>query len=409
VKLSKIENPFKKFMSACGHDVSHVPNSSMDTLFGMSEFFEWTEDLHNNLPVLHVISLDGFASDVIFNTWQQYNFIHKLIPDHIADNPNAIILFENSAEGHCDKNIFEFIHQITTHYALSNVFYGNSCVNISDIFKTFAYDTYDVLCTRNYKEDAMLQLKVDNQFDFDTPKTHLFSCLNNAPRPHRILLLGALLNRNMDSILSTPNVDFDEVVTNTMKYVSDNYTSLEKIKIAIEYLEKLKEHYPISYDDRNEDVVHMKTFGDTKGILDCDFQLITESSAGQELYFTEKVFKPIILKQPFIILGPARIYEHLRTMGYKTYEHLFPNQSFYDTTIDIFDKIDMLIDVLEFLYIKKDNNEIWEQVVLQNKQCAEHNYKIFQHNSQEIVEKIKIDLNNWLTVYTDFNKIFKNA
>ena len=63
-------------MSACGHDVSHVPDSSVDTLFGMSNFFEWTEDLQNNLPVLHVISLDGFASDVIFNTWQQFNLIH---------------------------------------------------------------------------------------------------------------------------------------------------------------------------------------------------------------------------------------------------------------------------------------------------------------------------------------------
>ena len=159
-------------MSACGHDVSHVPDSSVDTLFGMSDFFEWTEDLHNNLPILHVISLDGFASDVIFNTWQQFNLIHTLLPDYIADNPNATILFENSAEGHCDKNIFEFIHQVTTHYALSNVFYGNSCVNISDIFKTFAYDTYDVLYTRNYKEDTMLQLDIGTKYEFNNNKKY---------------------------------------------------------------------------------------------------------------------------------------------------------------------------------------------------------------------------------------------
>lgn len=406
MKLSIIDNPFKQFMKSCGHDVSHVPNTSKDTLFGMSDFFEWTEDRHNNLPILHIISLDGFASDVIFNTWQESAFDHILIPHFIADNPNAVVLFENSAEGHCDKNIFEFIHQVTRHYALSNVFYGNSCVNISDIFKTFAYDTYDVLYTRNYKEDTMLQLDITSNYEFNNNKTHLFSCLNNAPRPHRTLLLGAILNKNLhNNILSSPDVPFEEVVLNANEY----FTNIDDIKTCTTYLEKLQDVYPLIYDNRDADVVHMKTVGDTDGLFDCDMQIITESSIGKELFFTEKVFKPILMKQPFIIFGPHRIYQHLQEIGYKTYNHLFDNIELYDSETSVLRKIEILTDNLEVLSIKKDNSAIWDNIISLNKEIAEHNFDVFHKNAEFILNNIRIDMDSWLKVYPEFDKIFQKG
>lgn len=406
MQLSIIENPFKQFMKSCGHDVSHVPSTSKDTLFGMSDFFEWTEDKHNNLPVLHVISLDGFASDVIFNTWQESAFDHILIPAFIADNPNAVVLFENSAEGHCDKDIFEFIHQVTRHYALSNVFYGNSCVNISNIFKTFAYDTYDVLYTRNYKEDTMLQLDISSNYEFNNNKKYLFNCLNNAPRPHRTLLLGAMLNKNLhNNILSSPDVPFEEVVTNAIQY----FTNIDDIKTCTTYLEKLHDVYPLVYDDRDADVVHMKSVGDTEGLFDCDIQIITESSIGKELFFTEKVFKPILMKQPFIIFGPHRIYQHLNEMGYKTYNHLFDNIELYDSETNVLQKIDILIDNLEVLSIKKDNSAIWDNIISLNKEIAEHNFDVFHKNAEFILNNIRVDLDSWLKVYPEFDKIFQKG
>lgn len=408
MKIGKHPNPFKQFMKSCGHDVSHVPSTSQDCLFGMSSFFQWTEDYEN--ADLFVIPCDGFASDVMFDTWEKYKFIHTLIPDYIADNIHATVLFENGAEGHCDKNIFEFIHQVTQYYDLPNVFYANSCVNISEIHKLSAYDTFDVLYARNYKEDNMLQLDVNQHFDFDTSKPYLFNCLNNAPRPHRALLLGAMLENNLNNnIISSPNVNFDEVVSNTMQYVAQNFKNLGKIKTCISYLDTLKQHYPLSFDNRDSDVVHMKSLGNLEGILQSDIQIVTETNIGNELYFTEKIFKPIIMKQPFIIFGPNRIYQHLQDMGYKTYAHLNDNLESYDTEKDLLQKINMLIDMLETLMIKKDNPVLWQEIVLQNKECAEHNFNLFQKNSDEIIEKINIDLDHWLEVYFDFAKIFKKG
>ena len=409
MKIANHLNPFKQFMKSCGHDVTHVPSSSTESLFAQSKVFEWTSK-YNESNILFVISVDGFASDVIFDTWEKYKFIHTLLPDYIADNIHATVLFENSAEGHCDKNIFEFIHQVTQCYDLPNVFYANSCVNISEIHKLSAYDTFDVLYARNYKEDMMLQLDVNQHFDFDTSKPYLFNCLNNAPRPHRALLLGAMLENNLkNNIISSSNVNFDEVVFNTMQYVAQNFRDLDKIKTCISYLDTLKQHYPLSFDNRDSDVVHMKSLGNLEGILQSDIQIVTETNIGNELYFTEKIFKPIIMKQPFIIFGPAGIYQHLQDMGYKTYSHLNNNLQSYDTEKDLLQKINMLIDMLETLMIKKDNPVLWQDIVLQNKECAEHNLQTFKNNSMKISQKTNVDLDNWLKVYPEFTKIFKKG
>ena len=78
------------------------------------------------------------------------------------------------------KTYLSLYTQVTTHYVPSNVFYGNSCVNIIDIFKTFAYDTYDVHTQEiTKKTDAMLQLDIGTKYEFNNNKKYLFNCLNN--------------------------------------------------------------------------------------------------------------------------------------------------------------------------------------------------------------------------------------
>ena len=61
------------------------------------------------------------------------------------------------------------------------------------------------------------------------------------------------------------------------------------------------------------------------------------------------------------MLDPDRIYKHLQQMGYQTYNHLFDNVELFDTEKNLLQKIDILIDNLEVLYIKKDNSDIWDK------------------------------------------------
>ena len=53
--------------------------------------------------------------------------------------------------------------------------------------------------------------------------------------------------------------------------------------------------------------------------------MVTESQCKHSdvLYCTEKIYKPIIYGQPFMTIGPVGILEHLKGMGYETFEGLF--------------------------------------------------------------------------------------
>lgn len=404
--IADISNPFRDFMLHCGMNVDHTPRRSKDSIFGMGNFFNWAKP-GTQEKMLYVICLDGFSSETILNTWSLNKHI-PFIPDFITQNKNAVVLFENGAEGHCVE-MFEFVHQVTQHYNLSNVFYANSCVNVSDVFKKSAYESFDVIYAQNYKEDIMLEMDVEQTYNFNTSKRYLFNCLNNAPKAHRALLLGALIDNNLtDNLISSPLIGFDELTSTTMQYVSKNYDDVVCVKKALCYLKNLKPLYPMHIDTRNDDIVHMKSIGDSnfyEKLLDCDIQLVTESTVGDELYFTEKVFKPIILNQPFVLFGPRGLYSHFRSLGYKTYDHLIDEVELYDDELNLFTKINMLINTLNTLSSKK-HTSLWDDIVLQNRKCAKHNYETFLNRCNMIKKKTKVSLETWLEVYPDFQKIF---
>jgi hypothetical protein len=248
-------------------------------------------------------------------------------------------------------------------------------------------------------------------------KGKLYSCLNNAPTPHRALLLGALdIGNNM---VSTPSVDFQELQSQTIKYLIDQserqQISAEDVNDGISYLKDLQLIYPLELDKRNDDIIHMKQLSADNSfisdLLDCDLQLITETFSDNTLVITEKIYKAIIMKQPFIIFGPHRIYKFLQSKGYKTFEHLITTNTWkgssnYDSTTNIITKIKFLIQQLETLSMLKENPIKWQEIEQQNKLDAEHNFDLFTHNMHSIRESSTQGLDAWLSNYEDFNLLF---
>ena len=148
-----------------------------------------------------------------------------------------------------------------------------------------------------------------------------------------------------------------------------------------------------------------------KKLLDCDLQLITETFSDHTLVLTEKIFKAIIMKQPFIILGPNRIYKFLQQRGYKTFDHLlglntWKGTSNYDSETNVIKKIQFLVQHLETLSMYKNNPKQWQEIELQNKTDAEHNYEIFKTNMYKIRDSASKGLNSWLENYKDFKMLF---
>ena len=431
MQIAHITNPFYKFLKSCNEtwiDLDNIPRTSKDHIFGTCEFFNsyWVDesDLDKTAPALFIISLDGIGSTELYKIWEKNHLTNKsLIPNVIKESKYPVILFDNSAEGHCDESMFKFISQVVHLYELNpnTTFYGNSAVNIKEIQQRTEYTNFKTIYTANFQEDTMTELYEEfNNMEIDYTyenKSVLYSCLNNAPKPHRALLLGALdIEENM---VSTPSVDFQELQTLTIKYLIEQaerkQISAQDLNDGLSYLKDLQLIYPLELDKRNNDIVHMKQISaDTSFItdlLDCDFQLITETFSDNTLVVTEKIYKAIIMKQPFIIFGPHRIYKYLQSKGYKTFEHLidintWQGSSNYDSETNIITKIKFLTQQLQTLSMLKENPIKWQEIEQQNKEQAEHNYKIFVDRMQDIKVSSSSDFETWLKNYEDFRLLF---
>ena len=75
--------------------------------------------------------------------------------------------------------------------------------------------------------------------------------------------------------------------------------------------------------------------------LDSYFNIVTETEfAAPTLRLSEKIFKPVIYKQPFILYSIPFLLKHFRSLGYKTF-HPFIDES-YDEIEDNEERIGVL-------------------------------------------------------------------
>jgi hypothetical protein len=110
--------------------------------------------------------------------------------------------------------------------------------------------------------------------------------------------------------------------------------------------------------------------------------LVTETVAtGRRCHLTEKTFKPIALKMPFILVSTAHSLEYLRSYGFRTFDALWSEA--YDLIEDDEDRYSAIADVLREL----------DQLTLQEKQrlfdsaaeICEHNYQHFYSGGFEAI------------------------
>ena len=81
---------------------------------------------------------------------------------------------------------------------------------------------------------------------------------------------------------------------------------------------------------------------------ECLLYLVTETVAtGRRLHLTEKIFKPICLRMPFIVVGTCHSLEYLRSYGFKTFATLWDES--YDTIEDDHLRIEAIARVLQDL------------------------------------------------------------
>lgn len=115
--------------------------------------------------------------------------------------------------------------------------------------------------------------------------------------------------------------------------------------------------------------------------------LVTESFVGDSLSYTEKTWKPIALKKPFLLMSGINVHKYLKVMGYELYDEIF-DYSFDDKSFDI--RFSSIIDQVKNL-CKISTEDFSRQISdpkIQSK--IEHNYNHYKKQSAKWEKDFRI-------------------
>lgn len=214
--------------------------------------------------------------------------------------------------------------------------------------------------------------------------THIFINLNNLiskKRSYRMNFLAQVVAKKLDrfGLISMPrlskNVIKEEISDpasclsqNAKKLIYTNLSSCNKKFILDTFLPD-----GILSADINEDL--------QKNAL---FEIVSETVFyDQKLHLTEKIFKPIAMRKPFILLSAPGNLQYLKGYGFKTFNNWIDES--YDLEPDNDVRISKVVGIIERL-----------------SQCSREHLETMYHEMQEVVEY------NFNHFYGDFKKIIIN-
>ena len=137
---------------------------------------------------------------------------------------------------------------------------------------------------------------------------------------------------------------------------------------------------PQSFDEHNNSSawINLRIHDDDKkeftpSVWRSSFLHVVPETVVDRVHLTEKIFKPIVLKQPFVLLNGAGSLEYLRSYGFKTFSDFWSEE--YDAIDNLDQRLQSAADVVN--YVGSCSLKELEQMRDKMKPILEHNYNWF--------------------------------
>jgi hypothetical protein len=310
--------------------------------------------------------------------------------------PGMKIIFDNSHEGGTGR-MFARIHAIIdqTKIPASAFHYVTSVINLVDLYEDFC-DSCNITEKINLYGVSTFELNAKENLsileepviaNLDRSKT--FLCFNRVIRTHRVFLLCMLLHEDLvkDSFYSffpngahvgtPPQIS---QVLNTSEYVYKENDIPQLMKDAYAANES---SMPLTLNIRVSDNKVTVDAADYSLFNDSLFSLVTETFFfpsvhdvvnkiidDNGIFFSEKIFKPIQMCHPFIIVSRPKSLEYLKKIGYQTFHPLIDES--YDQIEDDGERLLAIVREVKRLNEMTDSEKKgWLKAVLPR---ALHNY-----------------------------------
>ena len=211
-------------------------------------------------------------------------------------------------------NLIDDVENIPGHY-------GDIDKNYYEKFKicfwTLDYNAERIDKTKTFKSDPWLlfcKYNLSNQFkcDFSAKPDKKFICLTFSSKSHRTRILNFIKSNNLDSYFS----------------------------INAKQLTEMPECYPNGFYKNRFD------YGVPKEYFYSMIDIVAESYVNFSSHFSEKSYKPLFYKKPFITVAGPYYYETMKKYGFELYDELFDYD--FDTNENVEERIsNILIQLFE--------------------------------------------------------------
>jgi hypothetical protein len=295
----------------------------------------------------------------------------------VDDCPDAVrYLFWDQEPLHCkliDNTLGKFVqmfnqgqrHIITSEYASENVEYVQNTYGFIPHYYFFhgwaALDWF-----RGY-DRSFLMTDITNRH---ITKTFVMpNRIIAGERQHRLIMLYHIFKLGMtNNHISCPavcpaeNISVDDAI----KDLFNTYSDIKEVFNT--------QQFPMTFTGETDAPMHSYRLSLFEECAESLLYLITETVAtGRRHHLTEKTFKPIALKMPFVIVGTAGSLRYLRSYGFKTFGHL------WDETYD--DEYNDLQRYQKIAQTLKDIDELprpcKQKLLAQAQEVCEYNYNHF--------------------------------
>jgi hypothetical protein len=345
-----------------------------DTDYWYAEFFNHDSIHHlTNTNVLSEDTLERLQNKtcilMLNNAHEAFHTVVRPIYDiaikQLNIPPEQIVLISESAV--IDKEV----ENIATEYNLGKI--------KTEWMRLFEHDTMVV----EHNPISTLEHKIYNK---------KFISFNRRWRLHRPALVGLLeLNELIDNgYVSLAKADdgkdwetfFDEM-TWTLRNNSDF------VNIFVQNKNRVKNIPEMKLDQSDMTINHAHVFTDSTDFYyeNTYFSVITETNffkeTGEGLFVSEKIFRPILKKHPFILLSRPNTLNMMQNIGYKTFGSIINEE--YDSEEDDCKRMLMIVDEIKRL-CNLSGTEL-QSFLNEAKRITEYNYQVLL-NKREFLTKL---------------------
>lgn len=218
-----------------------------------------------------------------------------------------------------------------------------------------------------------------------------FNRLTGSARVYRSILVAELANH---SILESGYVSYSAECPDHGHYSKNLPGAITRYDINPEYIDGVIKtldnlNHPLRIDHKDKAAIpnHSMVLSAVPECMESFLYVVTETCFWEsKKHLTEKIFKPVILRMPFVLVGCAHNLKYLRSYGFKTFSKWFDES--YDDIDDPVERLKAVVKVIE--YISRLDNDELTSMLHDMEEVLEYNYQLF--NSQEFLDAAWVEL-----------------